>query len=275
MPGVAAAAPVRRSRAPLAIGVIGGLLVIGGIAVLVLYLTLWRGGGGGGTGDPLALAEKYMAALEAGDVDAYMACFEPDFFSRSDNPLLEDMDVDIRKFLEMGFEFAEIKFDGVKLDLKSEKGDKATVVTTAGTLAMSAMGFDERYDLAEEPMEFRMVKAKGRWYLTEDPMPTAIGPDLDLEDLEDLEDLDLEDLEDLDLEDLLPEDMDLEDLENLTPEELQQWLEYFEDLLPEDMDLEDLADLENMTPEELQQWLEYLENLMRQEGVPLEESTST
>ena len=77
-PGYAPGPPPRKSKAALLVGLIGGVLVVAGIVVLVLWLTMWRDGGGG-TDEPIALAEKYISAMEKGQPDAYLACFEEGF----------------------------------------------------------------------------------------------------------------------------------------------------------------------------------------------------
>lgn len=207
----------------------------------------------------MALAEKYISAMENGDAKAYMDCFEPGFFKMEDNPIFKDMDIE--KMIEMTFEMSEIDFQDVALEKKSESGDRAEVVTTSGKLKASVMGFEQEHDLADDPLIFKMVKKDGRWYLVDDPMPGSMSTEFDLEDmdLEDMgfEDEDLEEMEDLnpeDLEELLPEDMNLEDLE---------------EFLPEDLDLEEL---ENMSPEELEKMLEDLERML--EELP-EEGTSS
>ncbi len=229
----APAAFPRRSRVPLVLGILGGILVLGAVAVLVLWLTLWRGAGG--TGDPISLAEKFISAMEKGDADAYLDCFDPESLSMEDNPFLDAMDM--KKLVEMTFSMSEISFQGVQLEKESESGDRAEVVTTAGTLTLSVMGFEEEYDLAEEPLRFKMVKKSGRWYLTEDPMPGSVGPEMDLEDMEDMdfEDMDLEELEEF-----LPEDLDLEELENMSPDELLEFLEELERLM-EDLPSEETS----------------------------------
>lgn len=200
------------------LGVLGGLLLVAGVVVLVLYLTLWRDGGGG-TGNPVALARKYMEALEKKDVDAYMACFEEGFFSWEDNPVLEGMNLDPRRMLEMAFNFTDFSFKGVELELQREECDEATVVTTAGRMVVSVIGIEEEEDLAQNPLTFRMARKGGRWYLTEDPMPALGGgfnplqQDMDM----DMDEYDLEDLEEY-----LPEGWSLEDLENLRPEDVEE-----------------------------------------------------
>jgi len=232
---MAPAPPAKRSKVPLAIGVIGGVLVVAGIVVLVLWLTMWKDGGGGGTGDPIALAEKYISAMETGNADSFFECFEPDYFSMGEFSFLEEMGMDAREMIEMAFEFTEFKFDGYALELESESGNTATVVTTSGTLITSALGFEEEYDLADDPLVFEMVKVDGRWYLSDDPMPGSMGGDINLDDL-DIEDLNIEDLNTEDLKDLLPEDLNLEDLENLEDmdiEDLEQLLEDLEKQLEE------------------------------------------
>lgn len=229
MPGMAPPMPAKRSKLPLVIGVIGGTLVIAGIVVLVMWLTVWKDGGGGGTGDPMALAEKYISAMETGNADAFFECFEPDFFSMEDIPYMEELDMDVRKLIEQAFEFTEFEFDGYALELESESGNTATVVTTRGILTMTTMGFVEEYDLAEDPMVFEMEKVGGRWYLKDDPMPGSLGGDVDLDDV-DFEDFDIEDF---DIEDLDLEDLNLEDLEDLDIEDLEQLLEDLEEQLEE------------------------------------------
>jgi len=237
VPGMVPAVPAKRSKVPMLIGVIGGILVVAGIVVLVLWLTVWKDGGGGGTGDPIALAEKYISAMENGDAGAYFDCFEPDYFSRGEFSFLEEMGMDAREMIEMAFEFTEFKFGSYALELESESKNAATVVTTSGTLSTSALGFEEEYDLADEPLIFEMVKIDGRWYLSDDPMPGSMGGDINLDDLdfEDLDtgdldtgDLDIEDLDIEELKDLLPEDLNLEDLEDLDIEDLEKLLEDLE-----------------------------------------------
>jgi ketosteroid isomerase-like protein len=166
--------PPRRGRFALVAGICGGLLIVAGVVVLVLFLTVWKSSGGG-AGDPLALAEKYVSAMEKGDVEAYFDCFPPEYFSMQDNPLLEGMDIDIKGLLKTAFNMMDVKFKNLKLELESEKGDQASVVSTSGTLLIAVMGVEQETDLAEDPLEFEMVKQDGRWYLTNDPMPTAWG----------------------------------------------------------------------------------------------------
>ena len=258
VPGVAPEGDRKKNKAALFVGIIGGILVVAGIVVLVLWLAVWKdgGGGGGGSANPQALAQQYMDSLAAGDIDAYMDCFEEDFFlnEMQSNPFMEELGLteeDIKEYAKMAFEMMEVRFEGVKLEVTSETNDKATVVTTAGTSSISVMGMEQELDLAADPLEFNMVKKDGRWYLTENPMGATTGTDTGLEDLN-LEDFNLEDLN---LEDLIPQDLNLEDLEQY---------------LPEGMNLEDL---ENMTPQDLEQLLKDLEQLMQE--LPQESSTGT
>ena len=240
-PGYVPGPPPRKNKGILIVGVLGGILVLAAIVVLVLWLTMWRDGAAGGTGDPIELAEKYITAMEQGDIDSYLDCFEGDVFAS--DPLLEEMGMDMKELLEMSFEMMEISFEGYALELEYERGDEARVVTTEGTVVMSVMGFDQEFDLAEDPMEFEMIKEGGRWYLTRDPMPGSMSGDVDLgdmdfEDFEDFEDMNLEDLNLEDMEQYLPEDLSLEDLENMDVEELNQLLEDLEKML-EDMPMDE------------------------------------
>lgn len=252
MPAAVPVAAAKKSKAPMIIGIVGGLLIVGAVAVLVLWLTVWSGGGGSGADDPIALAEKYIAALEDGNLDAYKDCFPPDFFSAEDIPMMEEMGFDIDELLEMTFEVTEFRFDGVALELESETAGRAVVVTTSGTARVSTMGFEEEFDLEDDPLEFEMEKMDGKWYMVDDPLGTIMGGGMDL-------DMDMEDFEEI-----VPEDLNLEDLEDLLPEDLN--LEDYKDLLPEDLNLEDLD------AEELEQLLEDLEEML--EDMPQREDVS-
>lgn len=230
-----AAPTVKRGRAPLVLGITGGLLLLAGAAILVLYLALWRAGTGG-TGDPVSLARKYMESLENEDVDSFMSCFEEDYFSLENYPILEGVDLDLRKMMEMAFSFMDVSFEQVELELQREEGDEATVITSKGRLHMSMMGIKDEVNLADDPLEFRMIRKGGRWYLTEEPLP-AFGPytDFDANDMgTDLEDFDLEDLEDYLPEGWNPGNMDLEDMEELIRELMEEMEELPETEAPSD-----------------------------------------
>jgi len=89
----------------------------------------------------------------------------------------------------------------------------------------------EELDLADDPLEFNMIKEGGSWYLTENPMGASMDSGMgDFEDL-DQEDFNLEDFNLEDLEQYLPEGMSLEDLTNMSPEDLEKMLEELEQLL--------------------------------------------
>lgn len=201
-----------RSRILLAAGILGGLLALGAAVFLVLYLTLWRGDGG--TGDTMALAEKYIHALEDGDFEAYRDCFDPDAFALEDMDGLDYFDLgldhkNITKWGEKFLEMAEFEFEGVRLEETSRSEKKATVVTTAGTASFSVFGLDREIDLAESPLEFKMIRKKGRWYIAESPINSMMDRefrDMDLEDLEEYLPEDMRDFEDMFEDDWLPEE---------------------------------------------------------------------
>lgn len=246
VPGTAPAAAPRRSKAPLVLGIVGGLLIAGCVVVVLLGWAVgpkWFAAGskGGGSGSPIALAEKFMRALENGDFDAYMACFEKDFLKDGieDSAFTEGLgfsEEDIMEYAKMAFEMMDVKFDGVELEVTSEKGDKATVVTAGGSMTMAFFGFETEIDLAKTPLKFNMIKVGGTWYLTENPLEAATDTAFDVDaDLEDYLDMDLEDIVPEDMQDILPEGMDLGDLEDMTPEELEQLLEELEFWLQEEV----------------------------------------
>jgi hypothetical protein len=230
-PGFVPRTSPKSSKLPLLVGLAGGILVIAGIALLVLWLTVWNSGGGG-SGDPISLAEKYINAMEKGDFDGYLGCFEEGYMDSymEDNPVLEGMGVDIEEMMRMTFDMMEVEFEDYALEIESEGEQEATVVTTRGTATLSVMGFEQVYDLSEEPMVFEMIEEGGSWYLTRDPMPGSMGGDMDF-DMGDLEEMEYEDFDLEDMSELLPEEMDLEDLEDMSSEDLEKMLEELEQLM--------------------------------------------
>lgn len=246
VPAAPPGAPRRRGKGLLVGAGVVGLLVIGGAVFLVLWITMWRSGGGGAD-SPIALAEKYVDALSRGDTEAYLDCFDPAVWDMADNPIMEGMGLgreEIEDLLNSAMEFMGFEFEDVDFDLESEGEGRATVVTTGGTLVTSVMGFETETDLADDPLLFDMVKVDGSWYMTEDPMGSMMGPELepdgmDIEDMypDDME-LDIEDLDLGDLEDLLPEGLDFDDIENMTAEELEKLLEELEKMLEDGLETE-------------------------------------
>jgi hypothetical protein len=162
------APPAKRGKGALIAGIIGGVVVVAGIVVLILFLTVFSGGGGG-TNDPTALASKYMNALQGKNTDSYMDCFQADYLADAAS-YTEYLNMDAKQMIDMVMKMSDFSFTGVQLKVQSETGDSATVVTTAGKVKASVMGFENEYDLAQDPITFSMVKEGGRWYLTSDPM---------------------------------------------------------------------------------------------------------
>lgn len=169
-------APRGRKRLAVVLGVAGAVLMAAGAVVLTLYLTLWRGGEGG-VEDPVSLARKYMRALEEKDVESYLDCFAEKDLSTGDNVMLENLGLDPRDVLGMAFRIMEADFRGVALRLEHEYDGRASVLTTSGTLTISFFGVEEERDLGREPLRFDMKREGGRWYLTDDPMPSPAMPE--------------------------------------------------------------------------------------------------
>ncbi len=228
VPAEAPPAPARtvrgRRRLALLAGAVGCLTIAAAATLLILYLLSWRGAK---SDDPLSLAYRYMRALEEKDVDSYLGCFAEGRFFSEDGLLRENMGVDPRKLLELGFHFMEVEFQDVGLKLERKGVHDASVVTTSGTLVVSVLGMKTETDLGEEPVRFRMTRQDGRWYLAEDPLPdlavsrffrgegrTEIGPD----------DLGLPEFWNDFPEGNFPEGTDLEELEEWL-RHMQEWLE--------------------------------------------------
>lgn len=152
------------------VGMLGGVVVVAGIILLILFLTVFRGGGvGGGTNEPTALVDKYMAALHGKNATAYMDCYQKDYFSGAGS-FMGNANMDPKKMVELALSYTDFTFSGVQLEVQSQTADSATVVTTSGKVNASLMGFNTDSDLADNPLEFDMIKDGGRWYLTNDPM---------------------------------------------------------------------------------------------------------
>ncbi|MDI6874848.1 zinc-ribbon domain-containing protein [Candidatus Solincola sp.] len=212
-PGVAPGASGRK-RLALVLGMIGGVLLVAGAVLLVLYLALWRGGGD--VGDPLSLARKYMRALEEKDVEAMEECFDPYYLTAEDRANLEDLGLDTRGVFEWAMSLVKVSFSDVKLRVEHEDAQNAVVVTTAGSLSFSVLGWNKDFDLGVDPMRFRMTKREGSWYLTEDPINEIMDENLSPEEeMELFEDSDIRGLLEELMKDMGLDDRELQDLKEL------------------------------------------------------------
>ncbi|MBC7253720.1 MAG: zinc ribbon domain-containing protein [Actinobacteria bacterium] len=221
-PGMAPVAS-RRKRLALLLGIVGGILLVGGGVLLALYLVLWRGGAG--AGDPVALARKYMRAMEDKDFDALKECYDPDYLAAADQGLLEDMGLGPGGVVEWMMSFLEVRFSAVELRVEHEDAHDALVVTTAGRLSYSIMGWSQEFDLAEEPLRFRMNREEGRWYLVEDPVNQLLQENLGPEgDTGFFEDQDLREFWEEFMKDFHLDGRMRRDLEELW-REMEEWLE--------------------------------------------------
>jgi hypothetical protein len=161
--------PPAKKRTGLVLGIIGGVIVVAGIVVLILFLTVFSGGGGG-TNDPIALANKYTNSLQNKDSASFIDCFDEAYMSDLASQM-GGFNMDPKKVVDMVLSASDFKFSGVQLQVQSQTGDSATVVTTAGHVNATIMGFSSQdADLSANPLNFNMVKKNGRWYLTADPM---------------------------------------------------------------------------------------------------------
>lgn len=212
LPTPSAAAGAGRKRLALVLGVLGALFLVVGAALLVLYLALWREG----VRDPVDLARRYMKAVQEKDLDALEECFDPEYLSAGDQGVLEEMGLDARGLATWMMSFVDIRFSGVRLKLEHEDARRALVVTTAGSLSYSIMGWGQEMDLGSDPMQFRMVRKGRRWYLDQDPIKEIMEKNLGWEEeLELFENPDIRELWEQLMEKMQFGDEWLKDLEGL------------------------------------------------------------
>ncbi|MGQ9757352.1 MAG: zinc-ribbon domain-containing protein [Actinomycetota bacterium] len=216
-----AAAGAGRKRLALVLGGLGALFLVAGAVLLVIYLALLREG----VRDPMDLARRYMKAAQEKDLDALEECFDPEYLSAGDLGVLEEMGLDARGLAAWMMSFVDIRFSGVKLKVEHEDARRALVVTTAGSLSYSIMGWEQELNLGSDPMHFRMVRKGGRWYLDQDPINEIMGKNLGrVEELELFEDPDIRELWEQLMEKMQFGDEWLRDLEDLW-REMQERLE--------------------------------------------------
>ena len=152
--------------------VVGGLVILSGITVAILFLTVRDASGGADS--PEALVAMYMTSLEQEDVQSYMDCFEFEHFEDIWGRGISEKYVQamLKGFMALG----DIRFEGVELETVS--GDDASVEMRADKGKIITTGFllDVDYDVAEFPMSFKMYRKGGSWFLANDPMKGIVAP---------------------------------------------------------------------------------------------------
>lgn len=133
--------------------------------VVSLSLVLSACGGGDGGGDPTKPVKDFFDAFEKLDVDkaAGTVCKQHrDAFKTG----LEF----VFSFLDEAGDDAKIEINGLKLEVKDETDDEATVIATAGTMKLTFMGQVDETDLADDVAEdpLKVVKEDGKWFICDD-----------------------------------------------------------------------------------------------------------
>ncbi len=130
-----------------------------------LSLLLSACGGGGGGDGPSKPVNDFFDAF--GKLDADKAA----------GTICKEYRDDFKAGLELVFDFldaagddAKIEISGLKLEVRDETDNEATIVASAGTLKVTFMGQVDETDLADETAgePLKVIKEDGKWLICDD-----------------------------------------------------------------------------------------------------------
>ncbi len=166
--------------AKIAIFVLIGLLVIGAVVGVVLWLTLGgdddnggSGGGGSATSGPEKVVDTFLKAMEEKDAEMLLGTFAPSALEELEDEMggyygdLEELFGDI-----LFSSYESMEFNGVKYDTEID-GDTATVKIVAGSVTIvDEYGDKSTEDIedSETSTELELVKEDGNWYIDPNSM---------------------------------------------------------------------------------------------------------
>jgi hypothetical protein len=120
----------------------------------------------GGSAGPEQTLQEMFDAMEAKDVDAFMAIMDPQGLQGVE--ALGMSVADFKALLQEQMTYDSMKFEGVKLETTmADDGQTATVAIVEGKLTTVENGESTTEDVkdASEPQTYQMVLRDGKWYL--------------------------------------------------------------------------------------------------------------
>jgi hypothetical protein len=165
--GVTAAPTGGKNKKWLWIGIAAAAVVIIALACILVFVVFHDDifGGSAGSG-PEQTVQDMFTALEAKNVDAFVALMDPQGLEQLS---AAGMTVDQLKTMQAEtMTYESLEFSGVKLETKmADDGQSATVTVVEGVVTTVENGETTSEDVKDlaDPQTFQLVLRDGKWYL--------------------------------------------------------------------------------------------------------------
>jgi hypothetical protein len=167
---VAPPAPVGATAAPaggkkkmwLWVGIAAAAVVLIAVACILVFVVFHDDIFGGGSG-PEQTVQKMFDAMEAKDVDAFIALMDPK--GMADQGLTADM---LKTVIQEEMTYDSMEFKNVKMEtVMADDGQTATVTILEGQLTTTVDGETTTEDVKDsaDTQEYPVVLRDGKWYL--------------------------------------------------------------------------------------------------------------
>ncbi len=172
------AAPPRRGRKGLWIGLVVALLVV--VVACVLVFLVFRGAiFGGAASSPEAAVRSFLSAFEDKNVDAVFDLLDPEAMSEQlDGQTVSEAKAAMRAALFEQEGVDSIRFSDIDMKTDETGAGTAVVTLTAGKVIITGEDGDEEvFDVSEadSPPTIDLVKRDGSWYLDPGSMSFLSG----------------------------------------------------------------------------------------------------
>ena len=159
--------PTRPSRSRKGLWIaLGAAIVVVAIAAVLVFAVFGVGGGGTAAAKtPEGTVNRFLAAMEAKDIDKVLDLMEPQV--RESLVKVGGLKDAKKTLSDTMFPFKSVKFSNIKLSTKKSSETNAAVTINAGTATIIGNdGKSTKSDIATDmPITFDLMQKDGSWYL--------------------------------------------------------------------------------------------------------------
>ena len=153
----------RSRKAPLI--ALGAVVVVAAIAAILVFVVFGVGGGGTAAATPEGTVNRFLAAMEAKDIDKVLDLMDPQV--RDSLVKVGGLNDAKQTLSDTMFPFKSVKFSNIELSTTKSSETSASVTINAGTATIIGNdGKSTKSDIATEmPITFDLMQKDGSWYL--------------------------------------------------------------------------------------------------------------
>jgi ketosteroid isomerase-like protein len=141
------------------------VVVVAAIAAILVFVVFGVGGGGTAAATPEGTVNRFLAAMEAKDIDKVLDLMDPQV--RDSLVKVGGLNDAKQTLSDTMFPFKSVKFSNIELSTTKSSDTSASVTINAGTATIIGNdGKSTKSDIATEmPITFDLMQKDGSWYL--------------------------------------------------------------------------------------------------------------